>query len=1200
MDQHLLAEKLTSLYCTVVLTVKTKIMNKKFNLNPFKGLKTIRYYLLTIMRIFLLLITLGLSSVFADSSYSQTKISIDVNNISFVELFKEIQNKSEFVFFYKSSILNKKDKITLRFNKATLATILNQAFLKTNLNYSIDDRQVVIVENSKKLLEKSMTIEQQEKEIKGTIVDENGVPLPGAAILIKGTSKGTQTDFDGNFTIEMPSEANILVVSYIGFKTQEVNVEGKTEIQITMITDAAGLDEIVIVGYGTLSKKLVTGSVSSISAKTISSIPVTSAENAILGQVAGVQVQEVSGEPGSGPVIRIRGTASISAGSEPLYVIDGIPISKNIASSAVIQGNPARTRTAFQPPPINPLASINPNDIESISILKDASASAIYGSRGGNGVIIITTKKGSGSDKGVFSFDSFFSAQTVANKIDLMNAEELIAYTTDARNNNYLSSVPGASITDPIGPGQRGDTAFELPESFINWDGTDTDWQDEIFETGFVQSYNLSYASPLQNKTSYFVSGNYYSQEGIIPETQFERYSLRLNLNSQLTEKLNLDIRVSPAITENDRKPANSPYFARPPGIVYSGLVHSPTVKPFNDDGTINQRNNQSHLGGGTTTASNPLAIIDAIDNKLFQFQTQASVGLSYKITPELTFKTFGGSYVNIFNNDFFRDNSLLFRNATQGESYAQATSSTELNWLWENTLNWEKEIGDHYINVLLGYTAQKDILTAKSVQANNFPDDLVNTISGGQVFAGNSIKEKWSLASALFRVNYNYKGKYLFTGSFRSDTSSRFGKNNRTGYFPSFSVGWRVNEEDFMSDIEVISELKLRLSWGETGNFEIPNFGAIGLLSPDNFNLNGNEVNGLIPSTIANDDLTWEKSDQLNFGLELGLFNNRVFLLADYYRTETSDLLLNVGVSSVSGFQTALQNIGRVENKGFEIALKTRNLVGDFKWETDFNFSKNDNEVLALGANNEPIFSQGGAGIRHVTRVGDAIGSYFGYVVDGIYQNQADIDNSPSDTQAPNPAPGDFKFKDVNGDGKITPDDRTVIGSYFPDYTWGINNTFSYKNFDLSILFQGIEGNEILNLTSRHLKNGEANFNSYAVFNNRWRSESEPGNGKIPRADRQTGNHGNNNRPSSFQVEDASYLRLRNLTIGYSFPLKENSQFNMLRLYVTGTNLFTETDYLGFNPEVNNQATSGLTPGEDYGSFPLAKSFTFGFNVIF
>ncbi|MBS9462990.1 TonB-dependent receptor [Flagellimonas sp. 389] len=1133
-------------------------------------------------------------------------VTASFNNVELKKVFDEIAKKSGYNFFYEASEINIDRKVSISVASTCIDDFLKELFADMDVNHQIVAKQIVIKsrevkkEIPKDNKTKNNEIELLQTTIAGTVLDNNGVPLLGATIGVKGTNVGAITDFDGNFGLIVPEGGTTLVASYIGFRTKEIAIGNNTSFTITLEQDAAKLDEVIVVGYGTLAKKRVTGSVISIDSESIVEVPALTPEAAIIGQVAGVQVQEVSGEPGAAPNIRVRGSGSISAGNDPLFVIDGIPISRNLTTSTI--GGVSRRRASFQPPPVNPLATLNPNDIESIQVLKDASAAAIYGSRGGNGVLLITTKKGSTSDKGKFSFDSFFSLQTVANKIDLMNAEELIDFTRDARNNNYLSSVEGASINDPIGNGDRGDVNFEMPESFINWDGTDTDWQDLIFKTGITQSYNFSYSSPIQNKTSFFASASYFTQEGILDKSNFDRYNLLLNLNSQVTDKLNLDLRIAPTITENQRVPASAPYFARPPGIVYSALVHSPTVAPFNPDGTVNQLNNQSYLGGGTTTASNPLAITNAIDDEIFQFQTRASLALSYEILPELTFRTFGGTYINLFNQDFFRNNTLLYRNATEGESYAQATSSTEVNWVWENTLNWEKEFGDHFFNAVLGYTAQKDNITIKEVLADNFPDDLVPTISGGQVFAGNAIKEQWTLASALFRMNYSFKDKYLFTGTIRSDKSSRFGTNNQTGYFPSFSAGWRLNEEDFLQSIEAISELKLRFSWGETGNFEIPNYGAIGLLSPDNYNLGGNEINGLIQSTIPNPELTWERSQQTNIGLELGLLDNRIFLLADYYTTKTSDLLLNVSISSVSGFQTTLQNLGEVENSGFEIALRTKNFVGDFSWDTEFNLSTNKNEVLSLNENNEPIFSAGSAGVRHVTRVGDPIGSYFGYVVDGVYQNQAEIDAAPVDTQAPDPSPGDFRFKDVDGDGEITPDDRTVTGSYFPDITWGINNRLSFKGIDFSFLIQGVEGNEILNLTSRHLKNGEANFNSYAVFNNRWRSESDPGNGNIPRADRQTGNHGNNNRPSSFQVEDGSFIRLRNVTLGYSVPTDKlfGNSIDRLRFYVTATNLFTITDYLGYNPEVSNISNNSLTPGEDYGAYPLTKSITMGVNLTF
>jgi TonB-linked SusC/RagA family outer membrane protein len=1173
--------------------MEKKYYSQDFICNPIKfSLK---------MKLTILLIVISFFNVEA-STYSQdAHVSLKMNDVTVEKVLREIESLSDFKFMFMREDLDLDRKVSLDVRKKPIREILHNVFLKKNIEIEVLQKQISLKKRKIQVpiqdnaMGKELILQQI---IKGKITDNSGSVLPGASILVQGTKIAVQTDFDGNYTIQA-NKGDVLVFSYIGFQTQNIVVGNDTTINVRMLEDGQKLEEVVVVGYGKLSKKRVTGSISSVSSKQIAEIPVVSIENAIVGQVAGVQVQETSGEPGSSPTIRIRGTGSISAGNDPLYVVDGIPISKGSASQS--QGEIVGRLGSFAQPSANPLATINPNDIASIEILKDASAAAIYGSRGGNGVIIITTKKGSNTDEGVFSFNSFFGLQSVANRVDLMNSEELIAYTRDARNNNYISSIPGASINDPIGPGQRGNTNYEMPESFLNWDGTDTDWQKLIFKTAPMKSYNLSYASPLKNNTSFYVSGGYFNQEGVVNKTEYERFTLLGNLSSQLTDKLSLDLRLAPSLTNNQKKPVNAPYFATPPGIVYSALVHSPTVRPYNADGSINQTNNQSHLGGGTTTASNPLAIIEGIDDQLFQFQNQASLGLSYEIVPKLIFKTFGGSYLNVYNRDYYQANSLLFREAIKGFSNAQSSSSTQFNYLWENTLNWEKESGSHYFNGIGGYSIQRDKINITQVQANKFPDDLVHTISGGQVFAGTSIEEEWSLVSGFLRMNYSFKDKYLFTGTMRSDRSSRFGNDNKTGYFPSFSVGWRVNEESFMRSAKAISELKLRFSWGQTGNFEIPNYGAIGLLNPFNYNFNGTQVNGLIQSTISNPNLTWEKSSQTNIGIELGMFENRLFLLADYYKSITSDLLLNVSVSSVSGFSTTLQNLGKVENKGIELALKSRNLVGQFTWDTELNLSSNKNKVLSLNVGNEPIYSAGGAGVRHVTRVGDAIGSYYGYVVDGIYQNAQDIINSPFDTQAPKPAPGDLKFKDVNGDGKITPDDRTVTGSYFPDFTWGITNRFNYKNIDMSILIQGVQGNEILNLTSRHLNNGEANFNSYSIQNERWISEQQSGNGKVPRADRESGLHGNNGRPSSYQVEDGSFVRLRNISLGYTLPSKIlfGGAIDKLRLYVTGNNLFTQTDYLGYNPEVSN-ISSGLTPGEDYGAYPLNKTIVFGINLNF
>jgi len=1046
--------------------------------------------------------------------------------------------------------------------------------------------------------------------VTGTVTDDQGNPLPGATVLEKGTTNGTISDADGKYSLRVEEDA-VLVFSFIGFIDKEIAVGSQTVIDMAMQENVTALNEVVVVGYGRQQRRDITGSVATLAATQIKDIPLTNFENAIQGQMAGVQVLETSGEPGAGPNIRVRGVGSISAGNQPLFVIDGFPISKNV--DVGVQGDLFRRRVAFRPPTANPLGTLNPNDIESIQVLKDASAAAIYGSRGSNGVILINTKKGKRSGSPVVTYDAYVSAQSVAHKIDLMNSTQLASYVKDSRNNAYLQDVPGADINDSNAERNAKATAagltpsgnWRIADDYINPDGTNTDWQDLLFNTAFLQNHNLS-VSGGSEKVSYFVSGGYYNQNGIIDNSGFDRYSLRLNMEADVLPRIKIGINLNPSFSTSDKLPAGSPYFARPPGIVYSALVHSPTIDPFNADGTINQRNNQGFLftedgqSAGHTSASNPLAIIAGIDDKLTQFRTIGSGYAELELTDGLIFKTYVGIDINNYKRNFFKKNSLLFRTSPTGDPFGQSSSSQSVNWITEQTFSYNKTFGGvHNFSAVAGFTSQKETLDVNQIIAENFPDDQVPTISGGQVTQGTAFQEAWSLVSYLGRVNYDYKGRYLLTATIRADRSSRFGKGNKTGVFPSVSAGWRVSGEEFMQNIDWLSDFKIRASFGKTGNFLIPNFASIGLLDPSNYVLNDVLVNGIAPSTISNQNLSWEKTRQFDVGLDFGIFEDRVYGSVEYFKSTTSDLLLQVQVPAAVGFTNALQNIGEVENKGVEISLTSRNTTGAFKWTTDFNFSTIRNKVTKLGPSGDPILSLGGAGLRHITRIGDAIGSYYGWVVAGIYQTQAEIDAAIPDVDAPDPRPGDFFFKDVNGDGVINTDDRTVTGNYLPDFTWGVTNRFSYKNFELSVLLQGVHGNEVLNLTRRHLGNGEANFGSYAAWTQRWISPSQPGNGEIPRADRRTGAHGNNNRPSSFQVEDASYIRLRNLTLAYTFPTKVlGSVLKGLRIYASGTNLFTITNYIGYNPEVNNQSGLINVQGEDYGAYPLSRIFTFGVNV--
>lgn len=1048
----------------------------------------------------------------------------------------------------------------------------------------------------------------QQVTITGKVTDAaTGETIPGVSIKLKGTSTSAATDATGKYSIRV-SGKGILVFSYVSYLTKEVQLTGATVVNVQLQTDQQKLNEVVVVGYGTQQKRNLTGSIASVTAKNIKDIPVSSFENAIQGQIAGVQVQEPSGEPGAATTIRVRGIGSISAGNEPLYVVDGFPISKNVESA--IQGDVARRTVAFRPAPANPLGTISPGDIQSVEVLKDAAAAAIYGSRGSNGVIIITTKKGKRDGTTAVNFDSYYGIQSLAHKVKLMNAAELTQYVLDAKNNAYLQDIPTANINDPnsVRYTKSANNSYYIPSDFANPTGVDTDWQSILFKTAPVQSYNLSLAGGAE-KLNYYISGNYFNQAGIIDKTGFKRYSFRVNLESDPVKNLRIGVNLNPSFTDQAKGSTSAPYFADPPGAVYTALVTSPTVSPYLPNGTINQSNNQSHLNteNGTATnmtaSSNPLAVVKYIHDDLTQFRTFANAYAEYRILDGLKYRLMVGADINNYNRKYYREKAFLDRASTVPVPYGQSNSSLETNWLAENTLSYEKVFGRHNISAVAGYTAQKNKIRANQVQAENFPDDLVQTVSGGQVTGGTATEEEWSLVSYLGRVNYSFMDRYLLTATIRSDRASRFGEGNKVGYFPSFSAGWRVSDEAFMKKITFISDLKLRGSWGKTGNFLIPNYASIGLLNPYNYVFGGVVVNGVAPSTPSNASLTWEKNTQTDLGLDMSLLKNRIFVSLDWYRKITSDLLLNTQVQAVVGYGNSnpLRNIGEVENKGFEASVTTNNLVGVFTWSTDLNFSTNKNKVLKLGITGDPILSTGGAGIRHITRIGDPIGSYYGYVVDGIYQTQQDINNAPKDMLAPNARPGDFRFKDVNGDGVVDAKDRTVIGNYQPDYTYGITNRFSYKRFELSFLIQGVQGAQVLNLTRRHLGNGEAATNSYAFELNRWISPSQPGDGKTPRADRLGDLHGFNNRPSDYQVEDASYIRLRNITVAYTVSDKLfGGVFSSLRLYVSGTNLFTKTKYVGYNPEVNNQSTATGVQGEDYGAYPLSKNFTFGINASF
>lgn len=1003
----------------------------------------------------------------------------------------------------------------------------------------------------------------QDVTINGKVTSqESGESIPGVNILIKGTTIGTVTDVNGKYTLNAP-EDGILVFSFIGYKSEEVPVNSRSVIDIAMTTDIQSLQEVVVVGYGTQKKTDVTGAISSVSAEQIAERPVTNVTEALAGQMAGVQVQQIDGAPGgSGLMVRVRGTGSISAGSSPLYVVDGYPI----------EGD---------------LSMINPNNIESIQVLKDASATAIYGSRGGNGVVIITTKKGK-VGKPQVEFNSYVGWQQVTHKVDMMDSKEYVQWFKDGRNNAWIQE--GGSADDPNEV--RTSINYKIPSEYLNPENLpNTNWQDEIFRTALMHNYQLAVSGGTEN-TRYRISGGFVQQDGIIINTDYNRYNFSSDVSSNVSDKITVGLNIDASMAKSNRV-ENGKY-----GPVQLSLVVPPTFPVYNQDGSFSSplaSPYSLHMGDDP----NPVETATQIDNIRKTYRTLGQVFAEYKILDELTFRIKLGGILRESRENYYRP-SFVNTDSNPAPNTVDASSNTshETDLLLENTLTYSKVFNDkHSVNALVGYTRQKHTYEDNYVFATNFPNDNVHTLNNGQVTDGSSRESEFSLISYLARVNYAFNDKYLFTATVRADGSSRFGANSKWGAFPSASIGWRVSEEDFIKNLDVISDMKIRTSYGFTGNNSIPNYGAIGLLGVNQYVFGNGLVSGVYPNSISNPNLGWEMTRQFDIGLELGLFSNRLHLEADYYNRSTKDLLLSVPVPRITGYATQLQNIGKVRNQGVELAVNTRNLVGNFTWSTNFNVSVNRNKVLALGPDDNPLYASApNVPNGFITEVGEPIANFFGHIFDGVYSSEEQIEAS---AHHPTTVPGDPIIRDVNGDGEISSSDRTIIGNNQPDFMYGISNHFSYKNFDLGIQITGTQGGEVFSMSSRFTKFFHGERNARADAADRWRSPDQPGDGEYFRANRNF--TGLQKQPSSYWVQDASFLRIRNVTLGYNLPesLLKKVSIQSSRLYFSIQNLYTFTDYIGFDPEVSTSG-SGLTRGGDYSGYPTARTVTIGVNVVF
>ncbi|MFT3826595.1 MAG: TonB-dependent receptor [Chitinophagaceae bacterium] len=1047
--------------------------------------------------------------------------------------------------------------------------------------------------------------------VTGTVMTGKGDFLEGVTITVKEVNgKNTftsTTNSKGNFRFTELKAGKLydFLFSFVGYENQEVKAfkvrEGNGNSILVRLKEAGtSLNEVVVIGYGTQSKKDITTSVASLKAEDINNFPATGLDKAMTGKLAGVQVLQPAGAPGAGISIVIRGKGTVTAGSDPLYVVDGIPLSDND-----VNGPGAK---------VNPLNSLNMNDIESVDVLKDASAAAIYGSRGSNGVIVITTKRGK-KEKPTISFNSYAGTQETNKKIKMLNAYQYAQLIYDAHNNTYFDLLADKGLTGSASDdnatrltkllGAAGNTsnAYLLPPDIFpylnNQPGLpDVNWQDEIFRKAPQQSYSLS-VSGGTDAIRYYVSGNYLNQRGIVLNSGYKKYGGRVNVDATYKHlKLGVNLNYNYGVYDNQQTEGR--FNGNLENVVSGALVAAPFFPVYKDDGSFNY--DQYKWQYAQAQLINPVALAllktdNTIENKLL-----SNLFAEYELVKDLKYRLSFGADITNGNRNAFRPSTLpntltLTTPSIPTGNYRNAQSTS---WVIENTLSWNKKIGEHSIRALAGFTAQREKNQSSNVSATGFPNDMVKTLNAAtSVTSWSSTINEWSLLSGLARVQYNYKNRYLLSAAIRADGSSRFGPDNKWGYFPSASVGWNAGDEDFMRNIRAISSLKLRASFGVTGNFQIGNYAYLATLGTSNyiFGPQGGTAlsNGLYQNTPGNAKLGWEKTTAFNVGIDLGLFDDQLQAVVDVYNNNTNDLLLKVPVPQTSGYSENLVNIGKVNNKGIEITLTHNSHIGDFKLSNSVNYSANRNKVLDLGGVNS-IVTQAQSVIYFITQVGKPIGNYYTLVKTGVYKNQAEIDD-PKNAKVTGAKPGDFKYKDINGDNMIDgSNDRDITGNYMPKFTYGFSSRLQYKMFDLGVALQGVYGNTIANVNKRHMDATESYSNNTINALDRWKSPNDPGNGVIARANRSQ--RGLNATISTYHLEDGSYLRIRDITLGVTVPARYlGKAISGARIYFTAQNPFTFTKYSSYNPEVSID-DNPLTPGIDYGTYPLSRAFFVGLNL--
>lgn len=998
--------------------------------------------------------------------------------------------------------------------------------------------------------------------ITGRVIDaKTGEPLIGASVIVKTDRQGVATDVDGNFSLTTKKEFPLtLHLDFIGYRGLDLDVYDNSEpVEIKLQENYRFTEEIVVIGYGQQKRSDLTGSISAVSADQIKNIAASSFDNALAGTIPGLQATPVSGQPGGGVSIRIRGGSTIQGGNEPLYVIDGFPIYNSSISAGVATG--AGT---------DPLSSINPGDIESVTVLKDASATAIYGSRGANGVVIVTTKQGKAGKVSV-TYDGSIGLQTLRKKIDVLNAREFASLRNDALYDTYP---------------EKGKYQY-LSQTEIDALGDGVDWQDAAFRTALTTNHQLTISGG-NDKTRFAVTGNYYDQDGIIIGTDFRRFSGRVNIDTKVSSKLKVGVNLTASRTDSNVLPTGTnPNNGVSMNMISALLEMPPTATIYDETGNYTIRNPFE------TAVSNPIAVLELGTNTNQSTKLLGTAFGEFEFIKNLKLKVLLGVDLNSV-----RQNSYVPSTVWEGASvkgHASVGDRHVDSWLNENTLTYNTTLNKvHNLDFLIGFTQQKtssDILRAGS--SEYLSDDLTfhSLQSGAVIDTPYSNSSSNVLLSFLGRINYDYNQRHYISLSLRRDGSSRFGKDRKWGTFPSVGYSWFVSNEPFFKVLKnSVSTLKFRVSYGVTGNQEIGNYQSLSTLTNVPYLFGDRLVNGNTPSRISNDELGWETTKQIDAGLDFSFFNDRLSLSVDYYHKKTSDLLMDVEVPYTTGYTTSLQNYGSVLNKGMEFAISSKNFIGKFKWDTTANLSFNRNEVVSIGGESDYYVSG-----NYIVKIGEPLGTFYGAVVDGVLQKGEEAEKGAYTGNGKKAKAGDRLYKDINGDGSFTTaGDKDIIGNFQPDFIFGLTNNFEYKGFDLSIFLQGTIGNDILNGTRSQIGVFNGQINADGEARNRWREDAPSQ--TVPRAKQDPS-------PvfSNWYVEDGSFIRLKNLTLGYTLPqrLTQTIGISRLRLYASATNLITWTKYSGYDPEITSSDNS-VTAGFDNGKYPVATTINFGVSAQF